>query len=439
MSSSDTASAATGDAGRSSGGRGRGGRSGRGYHRGAGHGNTSTGRGYVRVGTNRTTFKGNTEDMNGNIFQCFSEQRDRRQYEKTVEALEGYVKKTMKYHEDITNLFGPEMKNPEIQKPKELGEKPTELDRAVQQEEAKDSVKRTPILKSNMSTIFYVVWGQCSDDMKTKLKSTPEYAEATKEDCTWLLKKIKGISLKFDDKRNAFLSSLDARSSFLSCRQKQGQTNVAFRDELKAWADTIEFYGGSVAECYTLVPEWGPGGVRLSATARMKIAHDRTMGVAYIRKADTDRYGLLITELANNYAKGKDEYPKSLQEAFELLESYTLPTLTRTRNTASSANQTTSNETATSPEASAMTFAQAMAFVAGNNGATHETVECFQCHAYGHYAHECFQRAEPVHPPASRSCNTPRCWHRPTRQALIPTGFSWTRSRRFQCSKTRTC
>lgn len=87
--------------------------------------------------------------MNGNVFQCFSlEQRDRRQYEKTIEALEGYVKKTLKYHEDIVDLFGPDMKNPEIEKPKELGDKTTDLDRTIQQEdEAKDYVKRTRILK----------------------------------------------------------------------------------------------------------------------------------------------------------------------------------------------------------------------------------------------------------------------------------------------------
>ena len=387
-----TSTATTGDAGRAPGGRGRGGRSGRGYYRGSGRGEVG---GPGRSGSGRTTFKGDTEDMNGNVFQCFSEQRDRRQYEKTVEALEGYVKKTLKYHEDIADLFDlDEMRNPEIQKPKELGEKATDLDKAIQQEEAKDYVKRTRILKSNMSTIFSVIWGQCSEDMKTKLKSTPGFAEATKEDCTWLLKKIKGISLKFDEKRNGFLSALDARGSFLNCRQKQGQTNVSYRDEMKAWADTIEFYGGSVAECYLLVPENGPDGAKLSVSERKKVAKDRTLGVAYIRRADTDRYGLLITELSNNYAKGKDEYPTSLQEAFERLESYTLPTLTRARGAASSGNHATATPGAASPEASAMTFAQASGVVAGNNGETHETVECFQCHAYGHYANECPQRAQ---------------------------------------------
>ena len=122
----------------------------------------------------------------------------------------------LSYHEGIVDLFGPEMRNPEMEKPKELGKQPTDLDRAIQQEEAKDYVKRTHILKSNISTIFSVVWGQYSDDMKNKMKCMPGYAETTKEDCTWRLKKIKGISLKFDQKCNEFLSALDARSSFLN-------------------------------------------------------------------------------------------------------------------------------------------------------------------------------------------------------------------------------
>jgi hypothetical protein len=33
-----------------------------------------------------------TESMNGHVFECYDEQVDRRQYEKTIEALEGYIK-----------------------------------------------------------------------------------------------------------------------------------------------------------------------------------------------------------------------------------------------------------------------------------------------------------------------------------------------------------
>ena len=40
-----------------------------------------------------------------------------------------------------------------------------------------------------------------------------------------------------------------------------------------------------------------------------------------------------------------------------------------------------------------MTFAQNAALVVGNNGITHEGIECFQCNSYGHYATECPERA----------------------------------------------
>jgi hypothetical protein len=39
--------------------------------------------------------------MNGNVFECYDEQSDRRQYAKTVEALMGYVKKNLKCAEDL--------------------------------------------------------------------------------------------------------------------------------------------------------------------------------------------------------------------------------------------------------------------------------------------------------------------------------------------------
>jgi hypothetical protein len=55
--------------------------------------------------------------MGGNVFECYEEQTDRRQYAKTVEALEGHVKKSMKYPEDLAPLFATDCKLPVLQKP----------------------------------------------------------------------------------------------------------------------------------------------------------------------------------------------------------------------------------------------------------------------------------------------------------------------------------
>ena len=38
-------------------------------------------------------------------------------------------------------------------------------------EEVKTYVKRNHTLKSNLATVYAVIWGQCSDDMKAKAKA----------------------------------------------------------------------------------------------------------------------------------------------------------------------------------------------------------------------------------------------------------------------------
>ena len=67
----------------------------------------------------RSTFKGNTEEMNGHVFQCFNECEDKKHFSKTVEALGEYIAKKLKYPGDMVSLTKDFVK-PEIVKPKEL-------------------------------------------------------------------------------------------------------------------------------------------------------------------------------------------------------------------------------------------------------------------------------------------------------------------------------
>ena len=93
--------------GRTSGAGTRGSRGGR----SRGQGQRGQGRGGpLRI--TRTNFKGDTEGMNGNVFECYEEQNDRRQFMRTREALDGYVKKTLKFVEDLSPLFAEEMEEP---------------------------------------------------------------------------------------------------------------------------------------------------------------------------------------------------------------------------------------------------------------------------------------------------------------------------------------
>jgi hypothetical protein len=105
--------------GRGSGYQGRGGRGGRGH--GGGRGEQK----------NKAIFKGSTPEMNNNVFECCDEQSDRRQYSKSLEALQAYVKKNLRHPDDLAKLFGEEMKEPTVAKPTALLTTATEMDKLI--------------------------------------------------------------------------------------------------------------------------------------------------------------------------------------------------------------------------------------------------------------------------------------------------------------------
>ena len=80
--------------GRGRGERGRGGRNGR-----------SGGRGIPNNRPPRSSFKGETAEMNGHVFQCFDECQDPKQFLKTLEALSGCSAKHQKHSGDVSSLF----------------------------------------------------------------------------------------------------------------------------------------------------------------------------------------------------------------------------------------------------------------------------------------------------------------------------------------------
>ncbi len=49
-------------------------------------------------------FKGNTDGMKGNVFQCHGEHTDKQQFTKTVGVLEEHINKTFTYPQDIASL-----------------------------------------------------------------------------------------------------------------------------------------------------------------------------------------------------------------------------------------------------------------------------------------------------------------------------------------------
>ena len=346
----------------------------------------------------RNNFKGATEEMQGNVFECHNEQRDRRQFAKSMEHLEIYSKKKFQHFQDLAPLFAVNMSAPAVPIPAEPTDEPTEMSRIIWKEAVKSYCSRTTALTGNLAALYAVIWGQCSESMKAKLKAARDYVErAASNDCFWLLKQIKSVTLQFDDKRNGYIALLDATSNYLNLRQSQTQPVVDYVDALRGYADTIEYHGGSVVFNYKLVPWMADDGAPRSIEERTAIARERSMAATLVRGADTTRFGTLICHLANQFANGMDEYPQDFASAHSLLESYSSPTNARQRVATVSATPTTPAPAAST---SAATFSQ-QGSVAGANGVLHEGITCFRCDSLGHYADEC-----PRHPSRSTTGTT---------------------------------
>jgi hypothetical protein len=248
--------------------------------------------------------------MNGHVFQCSEEQTDRLQYRTTLEALQSYVKKSLKYPEDLAPLFALTMTEPVIDMPQEPGANPSRTEDMIYTEQVKQYVKRESMLTSNKAATHAVIWGQCSEAMKARIKTLADYqTKAKANDCFWLLQKIRAVTMELDEKKHGTMSLLDAQCELLNCRQGHNQTVSKFKETLKGWADAIRFHGGSVAERVGSVSILDATGNERTIEQREEVATEETLAMLMIRGADPTKYGTLIADLSNQFVKGKDEYP----------------------------------------------------------------------------------------------------------------------------------
>jgi hypothetical protein len=366
----------------------------RGRGRGGGR---NRGRGYDRNRQNTTnnrsksTFKGHTSEMNGHVFECFNEGTKQGQFTKTLEALGEYMAKNIKIP-GVMMCLTENLTAPKVAIPAAFTKDPDKevLAYALWKEEVADYSKRTGIIKQNMKAIFVVIWGQCSESLKDKVKSLTDYINRlTDGDCVWLLKQIKAIMLQFEGQRSLFLSLADASRNFVNCCQGPEMSLTAYIIEFENSVDAFEHYGGVIGNFPALFDL-----ISVNITdkqERVKAARNQLIGMMFIDRADRRRYGTLSADLENQFAPGNDQYPRDLTEAYGMLVNYKSPFQAKNMNTdqdkpVQSINKSSSDSVS---EMTGTTFLGAANAVPGKDGILHATTTCFACNGKGHFSGQC--------------------------------------------------
>ena len=115
----------------------------------------------------RSKFRGNTDDMNGHVFQTHDEASNKQQFFKTLEALQEYINKKLDHSGDVSSLCDDfSIVDVSLHEPKDLDPSVTSAAKKQIWEKQLDYyVVRINTLGDNLLHLWAVIWGQCSYNM----------------------------------------------------------------------------------------------------------------------------------------------------------------------------------------------------------------------------------------------------------------------------------
>ena len=146
-------------------------------------------------------------------------------------------------------------------------------------------------------------------------------------DVTTLLKEIRTISLQIETNTSVYDALDEANALYYSYRKEANESNAKHLRKFKSIVSAVEYLGGSMFSDKTLTKaekakDEEEGATEKSDDAYKIIVKDKMLGVAFIKRADKERYGKLMKSIRDNHAFKKDVYPVTLHDAYELLENH---------------------------------------------------------------------------------------------------------------------
>ena len=339
MSSTTTSNGQSSDGGRSSnrGGRGRG---------------RSTNR---NTTTTRNNIIGNEPSLKHHVFD-YQEAQPAQKYRENIEALKIYIGKN--YHKHTAALMA-SLNTLELPIPNTLDElQETDAVKIAKMKkwelQFKQREEQCDIYMNFLAGFYALIWGQCTVILRDKLRGHQSFeAIEQSQDGLALLKLIKTITHTYDDAKICQVDALNTyRWKYTTMRKQPGQSLGDFYDQFQAHVHLcvemgMQLYEPALAENIRKVR----GGSVLLDTDK-KEAHDKSTAMQFIRACGYTNY---LNHLRNSFLDGHDLYPRTLADAFTVMDQRTTskhnnnhnPNHTSHPNFSNTANCDTSNTTHT--------------------------------------------------------------------------------------------
>ena len=364
-----------GDSGMSSGSGGNtNGRGGRGRANRGNRGNRNNNRSNNgRNGSSASSrFDGREASLRGHIYD-FAEEQNPQQFVKTTEEVTNWVGREYK---EYTKEFVEAVRNLELDDPDEPDDPVDPNDRvAVKKWELallKYSKKKDAI-ENFKAGLYAIVYGQCTNAMESRLKSHANF-EAAQGNGIALLLLIQQLMCSFEELRYPVDARHDLKKQFFSMKQG-GMDLKDYWNKFTTLVTVLDSVGITIPD-EVLINEIATANARINAPneADRTEARERTLAMCFL-SGTNQKHASYVAELRNAYLDGNNNYPKTLSEAYGILQRRVSVTPT----------------SFVSEDGIAFATTGTTDTVPGTDGRTHP-VACNGCHRRGHYSSHCPNR-----------------------------------------------
>ena len=303
---------------------GRGLRSGRHGGRGTGRGGRG-GRRNAPPTISRQRFDRATEELEGEVFDLVGS-RSADLFIKSKKAIANYVGRTYQHSGDIRGAIEI-LSLPTIPMPiAPVADPIPPLLAAFFSEQVKEYVKQTSRLQENIKRLWALVWGQCSDTIRTRLQALDTYEDMhSTSDGLQLLIAIKDLMFNVQEQKYVPLSIHLAKRHFFLL--SQGRNTVGeYYDQFKNQTDVLEHIGAGIGEDEAIMKQvLRSQGIDIDEAMEAQEEAAETEGtkwylaLAFLMGSDRSRFGRLLEKLENDFTAGNDNYPKTLTNAYNML------------------------------------------------------------------------------------------------------------------------
>ena len=235
----------------------------------------------------------------------------------------------------------------------------------------KDHKDMTKAYTTFKAKLFLKVQGQCTPAMIGSMTRHTKYTTVeTARDGFNLLVIIEEISMGLESRSNTAVAVTKAQAQYVKTRQGN-KSLFEYHELYKNRVATLQRIGGCLI---------APGVAKEIAMFHGRDvpndednteASDKCIAVSFITNSSYPKY---VNELHNALLDGNDNYPNTLEEAYEIMH-LRGPEMTRTHHQEGVAFATVGAQNGT--------------VVPGRNGRSFPNIKCHGCEAMGHYSEQC--------------------------------------------------